>query len=146
MKQDNIEVVITEIEKHLKEGPAYYDIEEYTDQTERMLIEETIREKALKLLDEEIPHGIYVEVEKMHERKTTKGEDIYDVEATIYCLRDSHKGIIIGKNGAMLKRISTYARQDAENMLDTKVNLKVWVKVKEDWQEKDNIVNKFKLK
>jgi len=143
MKQDNIEVVITEIEKHLKEGPAYYDIEEYTDQTERMLIEETIREKALKLLDEEIPHGIYVEVEKMHERKTTKNEDIYDVEATIYCLRDSHKGIIIGKNGAMLKRISTYARQDAEKMLGIKINLKTWVKVREGWQDKDNIVKKF---
>ena len=142
-KQDNIEEVINEIEKHLKEGPAYYDIDEYTDQTERMLIEEVIREKALKLLDEEIPHGIYVEVEKMNLRKTSKNEDIYDVEATIYCLRDSHKGIIIGKNGAMLKKIATYARQDIERMLGLKINLKTWVKVREGWQDKDNIVKKF---
>ena len=97
-------------------------------------------------MNEEVPHGIYVEVEEFKFRQTSKKEDIYDIEATIYCLRESHKGIIIGKGGAMLKRISTYARQDAENMLGTKVNLKVWVKVKEDWQEKDNIVNKFKLK
>ena len=79
-------------------------------------------------------------------RKTKEKEEIYDVEATIYCLRESHKGIIIGKNGSMLKRIGTYARQDLENMLDTKVNLKLWVNVKEDWQNKDSIVKKFKLK
>lgn len=110
------------------------------------MVEELIREKALKFLNEEVPHGIYVEIEKFAFRQTSKGEDIYDIEATIYCLRESHKGIIIGKGGTMLKKISTYARQDAENMLGTKVNIKVWVKVKEDWQEKDNIVNKFKLK
>lgn len=81
----------------------------------------------------------------MELRQTTKGEEIYDVEATIYCLRNSHKGIIIGKNGAMLKRIGTYARQDLERMLGIKINLKVWVKVREDWQDKDNIVKKFKF-
>ena len=112
----------------------------------RQIAEEIIREKALKLLDDEVPHGIYVEVENFKDRVTSKGQDIYDIDATIYCLRESHKGIIIGKGGNLLKRIASYARQDLEKMLDTKVNLKVWVKVKEDWLEKDNIVNKFKLK
>ena len=139
------EVVLDEIEKNLKEGPAYYDKEEYTDQTMRQLAEETIREKALKVLQDEVPHGIYVEVEKMKERKNKKGEDIYDIEATIYCLRNSHKGIIIGKNGEMLKKIGRMARIDMEENFGVKVNLKTWVKVKEDWQENANIVNKFKL-
>ncbi|MBR0350872.1 MAG: GTPase Era [Clostridia bacterium] len=139
-------IILDEIEKNLKEGPAYYDMEEYTDQTLRQLAEETIREKALKVLDQEVPHGIYVEVEKMELRQNKKGEDIYDVEATIYCLRNSHKGIIIGKNGEMLKRIGTMARHDMEHNFGVKINLKTWVKVKEDWQENDSIVNKFKLK
>ena len=145
-KEKGTDELLEEIEKLLPEGPKYYEDDEYTDQTSRQLVEEIIREKALKLLDEEVPHGIFVEVEKFSFRQTTKGEDIYDIEATIYCLRESHKGIIIGKGGQMLKRISTYARQDSEKILDTKVNLKIWVKVKEDWQEKDVIVNKFKLK
>ena len=139
-------IILDEIEKHLKVGPAYYDIEEYTDQTMRQLAEETIREKALKLLDQEVPHGIYVVVEKMQSRKNKQNEDIYDIEATIYCLRNSHKGIIIGKNGDMLKRIGRSARIDMERNFGVKVNLKTWVKVKEDWQENDSIVNKFKLK
>ena len=139
------EIILDEIEKNLKEGPAYYDIEEYTDQTLRQLAEETIREKALKLLQDEVPHGIYVEVEKMKQRKNKNGEDIYDIEATIYCLKNSHKGIIIGKNGEMLKRIGRMARIDMEENFGVKVNLKTWVKVKEDWQENDSIVNKFKL-
>lgn len=139
-------IILDEIEKHLKVGPVYYDIEEYTDQTMRQLAEETIREKALKLLDQEVPHGIYVEVEKMQSRKNKQNEDIYDIEATIYCLRNSHKGIIIGKNGDMLKRIGRSARIDMERNFGVKVNLKTWVKVKEDWQENDSIVNKFKLK
>ena len=139
------EVVLGEIEKNLKEGPAYYDKEDYTDQTMRQLAEETIREKALKVLQDEVPHGIYVEVTKMKERKNKNGEDIYDIEATIYCLRNSHKGIIIGKNGEMLKRIGRMARIDMEENFGVKVNLKTWVKVKEDWQENSSIVNKFKL-
>lgn len=145
-KQKNTEELLDEIEKHLPYGPAYYDIDEYTDQTERQLVEETIREKALKLLDEEVPHGIYVEVQKMNLRTTTKGEEIYDVEATIYTLRNSHKGIIIGKNGKMLKQIGTYARQDLEKMLQIKINLKIWVKVKENWQDNNSIVKKFEIK
>ena len=139
------EIILDEIEKNLKPGPAYYDKEEYTDQTLRQLAEETIREKALMFLQDEVPHGIYVEVEKMKFRKNQKGEPIYDIEATIYCLRNSHKGIIIGKNGSMLKRIGQAARIDMENNFETKVNLKTWVKVKEDWQDDTSIVKKFKL-
>ena len=139
------DIILDEIEKNLKPGPAYYDKEEYTDQTMRQLAEETIREKALKLLQDEVPHGIYVEVEKMKERNNKNGEEIYDIEATIYCLRNSHKGIIIGKNGEMLKRIGRAARIDMEENFGVKVNLKTWVKVKEDWQDNNSIVNKFKL-
>ena len=144
-KKQNLEEVLNEIEKNLKEGPAYYDREEYTDQTLRQLAEEMIREKALKFLEDEVPHGLYVEVEKMKLRKTKEKEEIYDVEAIIYCLRESHKGIIIGKKGSMLKKIGTHARQELERMLGTKINLKLWVKVKEDWQNKEDIVHKFKV-
>ena len=140
------EVILEEIEKNLKPGPAYYDIEEYTDQTLRQLAEETIREKALKMLQDEVPHGIFVEGEKMKQRKNKNNEDIYDIEATIYCLKNSHKGIIIGKNGKMLKRIGRSARIDMEENFGVKVNLKTWVKVKEDWQDNNSIVSKFKLK
>ena len=142
-KKDNLEVLLTEIEKNLEYGPAYYDMEEYTDQTTRQLVEEIIREKALKLLQDEVPHGIYIETEKVKFRKTKEKEQICDIDATIYCLRESHKGIIIGKGGSMLKKIGTYARKDLEKMLDCKVNLKVWVKVKEDWLNNDNIIKKF---
>ena len=141
----NLDEILNEIEKNINEGPAYYSTEEYTDQTMRQLVEETIREKALKLLDEEVPHGLYIETEKMKKRKTFEKKPIYDIEATIYCLKKSHKGIIIGKDGNMLKRIGTYARQDLENMFQTKVNLKIWVKIKEDWLNNENLVKKFKL-
>ena len=128
------EEILDEIERNLKPGPAYYDIEEYTDQTMRQLAEETIREKALMLLKDEVPHGIFVKVENMKLKKTKENEEIYKIEATIYCMRESHKGIIIGKNGEMLKKIGTLARKDMEKNFGTKVNLKTWVKVKKDWQ------------
>ena len=140
------ETILDEIEKNLKEGPAYYDIEEYTDQTLRQLAEETIREKILRFLQDEVPHGVYVEVQKMQERTNKNGEDIYDIEANIYCIRESHKGIIIGKNGEMLKRIGRAARIDMEQNFGLKVNLKTWVKVKENWIDNPSIVDKFKLK
>ena len=140
------DIILDEIEKNLKEGPEYYDVDEYTDQTLRQLAEETIREKALILLQDEVPHGIFVEVDKMKNRKNKEGKEIYDIEATIYCLKNSHKGIIIGKNGEMLKRIGTLARIEMEKKFDVKINLKTWVKVKEDWQENDTFVNKFKIK
>lgn len=139
-------VILDEIEKNLKEGPAYYDIEEYTDQTLRQLAEETIREKILKFLQDEVPHGVFVEVQKMKERTNKNGEEIYDIEANIYCMRESHKGIIIGKNGEMLKKIGRAARIDMEQNFGLKVNLKTWVKVKENWIDNPSIVSKFKLK
>ena len=145
IKNINLDVILDEIEKNLKVGPAYYNIDEYTDQTSRQLVEETIREKALKLLNDEVPHGILVEVDKMKRSKTLKNEHIFNVEATIYCLRESHKGIIVRKNGSMLKKIGTYAREDLEKMLGTKINLKLWVKVKQDWINNDKIIKNFKL-
>lgn len=145
VKNKNLEVLLDEIEDNLSFGPAYYNTEEYTDQTLRQLAEETIREKTLRLLDQEVPHGIFVEVEKMKLRKTVDKQSIYDISATIYCLKKSHKGIIIGKDGKMLKRIGTYAREDLEKTLDTKVNLQLWVKVREDWINDSNLVKKFKL-
>ena len=146
LKPQYKETILDEIEKHLKPGPAYYDIEEYTDQTVRQLAEETIREKALTLLQDEVPHGIYVEIQKMNLRKNKQNQDIYDIEATIYCIKESHKGIIIGKNGEMLKRIGKLARIEMEENFGLKVNLKTWVKVKENWLDNPSIVNKFKLK
>lgn len=140
------DVILDEIEKNLKEGPAYYDIEEYTDQTLRQLAEETVREKILKFLQDEVPHGVFVEVQKMKERTNKNGEEIYDIEANIYCMRESHKGIIIGKNGEMLKKIGRAARIDMEQNFGLKVNLKTWVKVKENWIDNPSIVSKFKLK
>jgi len=139
------DIILDEIEKVLKPGPAYYDVEEYTDQTMRQLAEETIREKALMYLQDEVPHGIYVEVTKMKLNKTKNKEEFYDIEATIYCLRESHKGIIIGKDGTMLKRIGQSARIDMERNFGTKVNLRTWVKVKENWLDDTSVVKKFKL-
>ena len=144
LKASDVEIILEEIEKNLKEGPAYYDIEEYTDQTLRDLAAETIREKALKLLKDEVPHGILIEIEKMIKGKTREEKPIFNIEATIYCLRESHKGIIIGKGGAMLKRIGTYAREDLEKMLETQVNLKLWVKVREDWINEERFIKQFK--
>ena len=140
LKNRELETLLDEIQELLPEGPAYYDVEEYTDQTERQIVEEVVREKCLKLLNDEIPHGIYVKVEKMKLRKTTKGEDIYDVDIMIYCNKNSHKGIIIGKDGNMLKRIASYSRQKIEKMLDIKLNMNIWVKVQEDWQNKEKII------
>lgn len=144
-KRKGLEELLDEIEEALNPGPAYYDTEEYTDQTLRQLAEEMIREKALKLLQDEVPHGILVEVEKMKSRKTKEKEAIYDIDACIYCQRDSHKGIIIGKAGSMLKKIGTYAREDLEKMIGCKINLKIWVKVNRDWMDNESLVKRFKL-
>ena len=138
------ETVLNEIEKLLKPGPRYYEEDEYTDQTSRQITEEKIREKALRFLNEEVPHGIYVEVSKFKYRKTTKKEEIYDIDATIYCKRESHKGIIIGKDGQMLKKIGQCTRYDLEKIFGTKINLKLWVKVDNKWDENTQILKKFK--
>ena len=145
IKEKYRDIILDEIEKNLEVGPAYYDTEEYTDQTLRQLAEETIREKSLMYLQDEVPHGILVEVEKMKLNKTQKNEKIYNIEAVIYCLREAHKGIIIGKKGEMLKKIGQAARIDMERNFGIKINLKTWVKVKKDWQDDNSVVNKFKL-
>lgn len=137
-------IVLDEIEKLLEPGPKYYENDEYTDQTSRQLTEEKIREKALRFLNDEVPHGIYIEVSKFKDRKTKKNEDIIDIEATVYCKRDSHKGIIIGKDGIMIKRIGQASRRDLEKIFGTKINLKIWVKVDKKWDENTQILKKFK--
>lgn len=128
----------------LPQGPKYYNEEEYTDQTTREMCEEIIRSKALKFLNEEIPHGIYIEIKNFKEGKTKKGEDIVNIEAVIYTRKESHKGIIIGKNGKMLKKIGSTARQDLEEFLGCKVNLQTWVKTRKSWTNTDNIISRFK--
>jgi GTP-binding protein Era len=127
---------------YIPEGPKYYPEDMITDQQERFIVAETIREKALRLLSQEVPHGIAVDVMTM--KKDEKG--IYHIEATILCEKDSHKGIIIGKNGSMLKKISTYARQDIEKFLGSKVYLELWVKVKKEWRDSMNILKELGYK
>ena len=143
LRAQNLDTVIDCIFKYLPYGPQFYDEDTITDQPQRQIVAELIREKALRTLDEEIPHGIAVTIDTMKERPDGR---IVDIEATIICERDSHKGIIIGKNGEMLKRIGRSARIDMEENFGVKVNLKTWVKVKEDWQDNNSIVSKFKLK
>lgn len=144
-KKENLDVLHKEIENSLKPGPMYYDEEEYTDQTVRDIVEETVREKALKLLQDEVPHGIYTECTRAKIGKTMQNEKIYNIDCTLFVLRESHKGIVIGKNGQMLKKIGTYAREDLEKILDIKVNLSLWVKVREDWINDARLIKKFKL-
>ena len=118
----------------------YYDEDTITDQPERQIAAELVREKALRLLSQEIPHGIAVVIERM---KNRKGRDIVDIEAVIVCERESHKRIIIGKKGSMIKEIGTQAREEMENLLDTKVNLKLWVKVRKDWRDSDILLKNY---
>ena len=138
--------ILKRIEELLPKGPKYYSEDEYTDQTVREMCEEIIRGKALKLLNQEIPHGLYVEIESFKEAKTKKGEDIVNIETVIYTKKSTHKGIIVGKNGEMLKRIGSYARADIERMLEKKVNLQIWVKVRKNWLDNDLFLNRFKKK
>jgi len=141
---ENTDALIPELFKYLDNGPMYYDEETVTDQPERQIAAELIREKALRKLDDEIPHGIAVAIERMKERKGNKGRPgIVDIDATIICERDSHKGIIIGKQGSMLKEIGSEARKDIETMLGTKVNLQLWVKVKKAWRDSDFLIKNF---
>ncbi len=135
-----------EIFARLPEGPMYFDEDTVTDETEREIVEEFIREKCLRNLDKEIPHGIAVVVDKMHTRSGRNGDNVVDIEATIICERESHKGIIIGKNGSMLKRIGTDARHEIEDMLQEKVNLRLWVKVRPGWRDKKNYLSEYGYK
>lgn len=139
---DGLDALLDELKALSVESIHFFPDDTLTDQPERVLVAEIIREKMLRLLDKEIPHGTAVAIERIRERDDG---GIMDVEATIYCERESHKGIIIGKGGQMLKKISTYARQDIENFFDIKVNLQCWVKVKEDWRNREGIIHNFGL-
>lgn len=140
LKDKNTDELLRTIFDYLDEGPRYYDEDTVTDQPERAIVAEMIREKALRCLDQEIPHGIAVLIDQMKDRK---GTNIVDIDATIICERDSHKGIIIGKQGAMLKKIGSQARKDMERLLDAKVNLKLWVKVKKDWRDSEFLLKNY---
>lgn len=140
LRAQNLDTVIDCIFKYLPYGPQFYDEDTITDQPQRQIVAELIREKALRTLDEEIPHGIAVTIDTMKERPDGR---IVNIEATIICERDSHKGIIIGKQGAMLKKIGSAARFEIERMLEQKVNLKLWVKVKKDWRDSDYLIKNF---
>lgn len=140
LKGKNSEELIRTIKKILPYGPQFYDEDTITDQPERQIVAELIREQALRLLDKEIPHGIAVVIDRMKERPDGS---LIDIDATIICERDSHKGIVIGKQGAMLKKIGSKARISMENLLDTKVNLKLWVKVKKDWRDSDTLLRNY---
>ena len=138
LKSDNTDVLIEQIMKYLPYGPAFYDEETITDQPTRQIVAELVREKVLRSIDEEIPHGVAVVIESMKYRKK-----IVDIEASIICERDSHKGIIIGKGGSMLKKIGTMARPEIEDLLEQHVNLQLWVKVKKDWRDSDFLIKNF---
>jgi GTP-binding protein Era len=138
LKNDNTDVLIEQIMKYLPYGPAFYDEDTVTDQPTRQIVAELIREKVLKCVDDEIPHGVAVTIEKMK-----YGKKIVDIDATIICEKDSHKGIIIGKGGAMLKKIGSAARYEIEDLLEQHVNLQLWVKVKKDWRDSDYLIKNF---
>lgn len=152
LKGENTDVLMDMIFKYLPYGPMYYDEDTITDQPERQIAAEFIREMALRFLDEEVPHGIAVVIEQMTERNRGRDSDsknqgaapdIIDIHATIICEKESHKGIIIGKRGSMLKKIGSHARTGIENLLDCKVNLQLWVKVRKDWRDSDLLLKNY---
>ena len=141
LKGKNKEELLKCIKKYLPKGPQFFPSDMITDQPERQIVSEIIREKSLKLLQDEIPHGIAVEVSSM---KPRKDKEIIDIQATIYCERDSHKGIIIGKQGSMLKKIGSNARYEIERLLGSPINLQIWIKVKKDWIDSDFLLKNFR--
>jgi GTP-binding protein Era len=140
LKNTNLDELINTVYRYLPEGPAFFDDDTVTDQPVRQIVAEIIREKSLQLLRDEIPHGIAVTIEQMQERKDG---NLTDIEASIICERESHKGIIIGKNGEMLKKIGTAARYEIEDMIGGRVNLQLWVKVRKDWRDSDTLLKNF---
>ena len=140
LKKDGIDILVDILDSYAKQGPHYFADDSLTDQPERAIVAELIRERMLVDLENEVPHGIAVSIESMKERD---GKDLTDIEAIIYCEKDSHKGIIIGKKGAMLKTIGSEARTNIERFLGCKVNLQLWVKVKEDWRNRDGLLRNF---
>jgi len=142
---DGVEALVEEQMKFIKSSPHFFPDDTVTDQPERIMVAEMIREKLLQLLDKEVPHGIAVDLERFFERDNANGEPILEVEAVIYCERESHKGIIIGKGGNLLKKVGTSARQDIEEFFGCKADVKLWVKVKEDWRNRGGIIHTFGL-
>lgn len=142
---DGIDVMLKELFGFAKPAPHYFPDDDITDQPERVMVAEMIREKLLINLDKEVPHGIAVDLERFVERNTATGEPIVDIEATIICEKDSHKGIIIGKQGAMLKKIGALARQDIESFFGIRANVKLWVKVKQDWRNRQGLIHTYGL-
>ncbi len=145
LEKDGLDLIMQAIDKFAAPGPHYFPENMLTDQPEKVIMAEMIREKALNNLNEEIPHGIAVTIETLNERTDSSGEDILDITATIYCERESHKGIVIGKGGQMLKRIGADARAELEAFFAIKVNLKCWVKVKEGWRNREALIKNFGL-
>lgn len=143
LTHDGVDIIKDEIKKILPEGPMFFPEDMITDQPEKQIASEIIREKILQLLEKEVPHGIAIEMESM---KMRGSKEIVDVTANIYCEKESHKGIIIGKNGEMLKKIGSLARKDIENLLGSKIFLQLWVKVKNDWRNKDFYIRNFGYK
>ena len=142
---NGVDLMLTELEKYAKPSPHYFCEDDITDQPEKVMVAEMIREKLLRTLDKEVPHGIAVDLERFVERDTVNGEPIVEVDAIIICEKDSHKGIIIGKQGATLKRIGSMARKDIEDFFGIKANVKLWVKVKEDWRNRQGLIHTFGL-
>ncbi len=140
LKGDGVDAVLDELEKFAAPSPFFFDEDTLTDQPERVIVAEIVREKLLKNMYDEIPHGVAVTVERMHEREE---QQLIDIEVQIYCEKESHKGMIIGKGGGMLKRVASQAREDIEHFLRYKVNLKCWVKVREDWRNRENVIRSF---
>lgn len=144
-ENDGVDIVKQTAAKYAAEGPHYFPDEKFTDQPERVIAAEMVREQILRLMRDEVPHGVAVSVEEMSERTDRSGDDILDISAVIYCERDSHKGMIIGKGGAMLRKIGETARAELEGFFRIKVNLQCWVKVKEDWRNKEGLIRNFGL-
>lgn len=144
-EKDGLDIVMEILEKYAVKGPHFFPDETLTDQPEKVIMAEIIREKALNNLNEEIPHGIAVTIEDLKERDNKYGEGILDISANIYCERESHKGIVIGKNGSMLKTIGAQAREELEEFFQIKVNLQCWVKVKEGWRNREGLIKNFGL-
>jgi len=142
---DGVDLMLKELNRFAKESPHYFDDDDLTDQPEKVFVAELIREKLLRTLDKEVPHGIAIDLERFVERDTAAGEPIVEVEATVICEKDSHKGIIIGKCGETLKKVGSMARRDIEEFFGIKANVKLWVKVKADWRNRQGLIHTFGL-
>ena len=145
IERDGLDIIMKYLEKHAQEGPHYFPDDSFTDQPEKVMVAEMIREKLLRLLDKEVPHGIAVDLERFYERDKADGEPILEIEAAIICEKESHKGIVIGKGGSMLKKVGTLARHDIEKFFGIPASVKLWVKVKEDWRNRQGLIHTFGL-